>query len=255
MTFWQALKATYGGSIAFLIACPLLAMVPVVVELVQHVVEVKLGMYDSLAAAKAADGHPLRMAFGFVKVMALVVPGYWVARFLAWRDPALAARWDGRAVALFAGVVAYQAALAALQLFVLPRTGAVLLGCFAVGSVVSALLVGWSAAAPLGEAALGPRASLRLMAPRLVWTIVFMFAAMLPLMIVHYGLAAAAILGPKPLLWPVLIIDSLLVTWLATVMIASGWFAAVRAAAQAGVALIPAAPVGARAGDVLQRSA
>ena len=59
MTLWTALKATYRNSLAFLIACPLLALVPVVVELIQHWVEVHIGMYDSLTAAKAMDGHPL----------------------------------------------------------------------------------------------------------------------------------------------------------------------------------------------------
>lgn len=53
MTFWKALTTTYRGSIAFLIACPLLALVPVVFELVQHVVEVRIGLYDSVAAARA----------------------------------------------------------------------------------------------------------------------------------------------------------------------------------------------------------
>ena len=244
ITFWTALKATYRDSLAFLIACPLLALIPVAVELLQHFAEVHIGMYDSLAMAKAVENHPLRMAFGFAKVLSLVVPGYWVARFLAWRVPALAGRWDGRAAALFAGFLAFHAVSTALQLFVLPRTGTALLIGFVVGTVLSALLVAWAAAAPLGNAAIGPLASIRLMAPRLLWTIAFMLVAMLPLMIPHYALAAAAIVGPKPLLWPVLVLDSLLVGWLAVLMVASGWYAALRATGLAGVALVPPAPVG-----------
>lgn len=240
MTFWQALKNSYRGSLAFLIACPLLALVPVVFEVIQHWVEVHIGMYDSIAAAKAVENHRLRMAFGFVKVLGLVVPGYWVARFLAWRDPVLAGNWDARAVRLFAGFVAFQVVTTALQLFVLPRTGAVLLAGFVVGAVIGALLVAWAAAAALGNRAIGPLVSIRVMAPQLIWTVAFMLVAMLPLMIPHYALAAAAILGPKLLLWPVLIVDSLLVGWLAAVITASGWFAALRATDRAGVLLIPA---------------
>lgn len=253
MTFWTALKQTYRGSIAFMIACPLLTMVPVVVEMIQHGIEVHIGMYDSIAAAKAVENHPLRMGFGLVKVLALIVPGYWVARFLAWRDPARAGRWDGSAVRLFAGVVAFHAMSAALQLFVLPRTGAVLAAGFVIGAVAVALLAAWGAAAPLGNRAIGPLGSMRMMAPRLVWTVAFMLVAMLPLMIPHYALAAAAILGAKPLLWPLLIADSLLVGWLAVVMAASGWFAALRATGLAGVNLIPPAPVGTLRTDRLQR--
>jgi hypothetical protein len=40
-------------------------------------------------------------------------------------------------------------------------------------------------------------------------------------------------------MWPVLIIDSLLVGWLTAVMIAAGYYAATRAATRAGVSLLP----------------
>ncbi len=43
MAFWTALKATYSGSSAFLIACPLLALIPVAFELLQHAVEAHIG--------------------------------------------------------------------------------------------------------------------------------------------------------------------------------------------------------------------
>ena len=90
--FLASIYGAHRDSLLFLLACPLLAAVPVVVEMIQHVAEVKLGMYDSLAAAKAADAHPLRMAFGFAKTLALALAGYWVVRWMAWRDPALAGR-------------------------------------------------------------------------------------------------------------------------------------------------------------------
>ena len=75
MTFWSAFKQTYGGGTAFLIACPLLALVPIAFEFLQHVVEVRIGMYDSLAGAKTVEHHPARMGFGMVKVAALTAAG------------------------------------------------------------------------------------------------------------------------------------------------------------------------------------
>lgn len=255
VTFMQAFVAAHRDSWRFLLACPLLAAVPVVVEMVQHLAEVRLGMYDSLVAAKAADGHPVRMAFGFAKVLSLTLASYWVMRWLAWRDPALAERWDRRAVGLFVGVLAYHMILSAIQLFALPRTGAALLGGFLLSAVLGPLLAAWGVAAPLGNPAVGPIASIRLMAPRLLWSAAYMLAALLPLMVVHYALGAAAIMGPRPLLWPALIADSLLVGWLAALMIASGWFAATRAARLAGIELAPPPPVGATAPDRLHRAA
>lgn len=251
--FFAGLRTVHLDSFLFLLACPLLAAVPVVVELIQHVVEFRLGMYDSIAAAKAADDHPVRMAFGFAKVLSLTLAGYWVMRWLAWRDPSAAGRWDRRAVTLFSGVLAYHAAMAAVQLFLLPRTGPVLLGGFLVGLILGPLLAAWGVAAPLGNPAVGPLASIRLMAPRIAWSAAFMLVAMLPLMIVHYVLGAGAIFAPAPMKWPALILDSLVVGWLAALMIASGWIAATRAAALAGVALDPPA-VGADGADRLHRT-
>ncbi|WP_426258211.1 hypothetical protein [Sphingomonas sp. DC1600-2] len=237
MTFWTAFKETYRGSIAFMIACPLLTMVPVVFEILQHVVEVKIGLYASVAAAKALEHDPWRMGFGLLKVAALTVPTYWIVRFLAWRDPARAARPEMPAVRLFAVVLVVQLVSAALQLFVLPRDGWALLVEFIVLQVLAVLLHPWFVAAALGNPAIGPQRSVAIMARQTLWSFVFMLVAILPLMIPHYVLGALAILGPKPLLWPVLVLDSLLVGWLSAVIVASGFTVAMRAAAKQGVDL------------------
>lgn len=239
MTFWQALKASFRGGTVILIACPLLALVPVIFEILQHVVEVRIGMYDSLAAAKATENHPLRMAFGVLKVTSLVLPVYWVARYLDTGDAGTAARVEPRAVALFAGFVAFQVALAAVQLFVLPRSGWWLLAAFVGGQIVGVLVSAWGIAAALGNAGIGPRRSAAIMAPQMAWTFAFSIAVMLPLMIPHYALGAAALLAPKLVMWPVLILDSLLVGWLASVLAAGSFYAVARASARAGVVLAP----------------
>ncbi len=239
MTFWQACKATYSGSIAFMIACPLLALIPVGFELLQHAAEVHIGMYDSIAAAKANEHHPLRMAFGMVKIAALTVPIYWITRFLPDRDARVAATADPLAIRLFSGYFAIGMMLAAVQLFALPQTGAVLLTCFFVGQIISSLLIAWGVAAALGNRAIGVRASARIMARQVPWTFAFTLAVMLPLMVPHYALGALALLGPKALLWPTMAVDSLLVGWLTAVICTGAYYAAIRAAGKAGVQLMP----------------
>ena len=239
MTFWRALKNSYGGSLAFLAACPLLALVPVVFEVIQHAVEVHIGMYDNLDMAKATEHHPLRMGFGLVKVMSLTAPTYWITRYLAYRDARFAVEVDARALRLFSGVMAFEIVLAIVQLFLLPSSATSLLAGFLGGQVIGCLVAAWAVAAPLGNAAVGPRASAAIMVRQLPWTFAFMLIAMLPLMIPHYVLGALAILGPKPWLWPILLADSLLVGWLAAVLVASNYYAATRAADKAGVKLVP----------------
>lgn len=240
MTFWQAIKASYAGGVAFLLAHPLLALFPVAFELLQHGIEVHIGMYASLAAAKALEHDPLRMGFGLLKVAALELPGYWTVRFLAWRDPARTARADQPAVRLFATFLAVEFAMAAVQLFALPQTGTALLVAFVVSQVVGILLFAWGVAAALGNVAVGARRSAAIMARQIPWTFAFSLTVMLPLMVPHYALGALAIVGRPSLLWPVLLTDSLLVGVLSAVLIAGGYYAAMRAAALAGVSLIPA---------------
>jgi hypothetical protein len=238
MTFWQAFKATYSGSIAFLIACPLLALVPVAFELLQHAIEVRIGFYDSIAAAKATEHHPMRMAFGLLKVMSLTVPVYWITRFLPERNARFAATADLLAIRLFTGYFAIGIALAALQLFALPQTGIVLIASLVIGQIVGALLIAWGVAATFGNVAIGPRASIRIMARQVPWTFAFTVIVILPLMIPHYALGAAALFGPKPLMWPILIVDSLLVSWLTAVIAGGGYYAAMRGATEVGINLI-----------------
>ncbi|GAA0671185.1 hypothetical protein FHT00_001935 [Sphingomonas insulae] len=237
MTVWKALTTTYRGSIAFMVACPLLALVPVVFELLQHVVEVRIGLYDSIAAAKASEHHPLRMAFGMVKVLSLIIPGYWVTRFLALGDARRAGAVEMPALWLFGGVVAFHTVIAALQLFVLPQTLPVTLIAFAVGEVIGCLIPAWTVAAALGNRAVGPRKSIAIMAPHMPWTFVVLLLSIVPLMIPHYLLGAAALLAPKLWLWPALIVDALLVGWLSVVMVAGAYVTARRAAQAYGVDL------------------
>jgi hypothetical protein len=240
VTFWQMMKACYRESAAFIRACPLLFLIPVTVELIQHAIEMHIGMYDSLAMAKEVEHNPLRMGFGFAKVIALILPLYWVTRFLAFgRDAKAAALIEPVAVKLFVIFAALQIGLAAIQLFAIPQSLNWMLAFMIGGQIIGALIAAWGVAAPLGNPAIGPLQSAQIMARHVPYTVLFFVAAMLPLMIPHYMLGAAAIFAPVWAKWPILIIDSLLVGYLAVVLIASGYFAAMRAAARSGQNLIP----------------
>lgn len=240
MTFLKCFKATYSASWAFLIACPVLALIPVVSELLQHVVEVHLGFYDGVDAAVASERHPLRLLFGCLKLAALTLPGYWVVRFIADRDPSRAAKIEALAARLFTGFFAFMFILALFQLFGLPQTGAVQIAAFFVSIAITVLVAAWAVAAPLGNDRIGPVASAKIMARHLPWSFAFYIAAFLPLLVPHYALGALALLGPKQLLWPALILDSFLVGVIAAVLNAVSYYIALRAAALRHVSLHPA---------------
>ena len=100
---WPSIKQMYGGAVRFARAAPLLFLVPVLVEFAQHVAEVQAGLYRSREAARAVANDPVRLAFGFAKTLALLLPAYWFVRFLAFGgDMRRTLALDTRALGLFA---------------------------------------------------------------------------------------------------------------------------------------------------------
>lgn len=245
---WALIKECYGRSARFAIALPLLFALPIAGELAQHLAEYWIGMYASVAAAVALEGDPTRMGFGVVKVLILIVYPYWVYRWLAFEGGGgRRILGDARSASLFAWVVALGLALAALQLFggALLRplgvsNGAILGAGLALTLLTIALdiyLTAWKVGAALGNPGLTIPASFRIMHGNFWWSTGFYLAMVLPLMIVHYAFATAALLGPPALLWPLLIVDGLVVGYLGTVLAAAGFLFARRAAERAGAAL------------------
>jgi hypothetical protein len=69
----KEMKQAYGRSWAFAWALPAIAAIPMAAEAIQHLVEWRIGMFESLEMAKVAENDPLRMGFGYLKVAALFI--------------------------------------------------------------------------------------------------------------------------------------------------------------------------------------
>lgn len=231
MTFVQGFKFVHRESWAFLLACPLVALIPVIAELAQHIAEMQAGMYNGLEGAQAAESDPQRMAFGFVKTLAISLIGYSGVRFFASAgDAAYARRLEPRALQLFAIVFALQALLSYVTLFALPASAGFMIGFFLFFLVLSPLLVRFLVAAPLGVL-ITPQASAAQMWRQLPWAVAFGLLAPLPLMALHYALSIGAMLAAGDALkWVMLVVDALVVGWLAAVLSAVSWVIATRKA-------------------------
>jgi len=246
---WTSIKECYRESARFARAWPLLFALPLAAELAQHVVEYRIGMFASVEAMIALEGDSSRMTFGVVKVVTLLVYTYWVNRWLAYgRDGRRRVLGDGRSAFLFAWVVALGLVTGGLQLF-----GGALLRPFgasegivlAVGLVFVSLTIvldiyitAWKVGAALGNGRLTIPVSFRIMRGNFWWSIGFYIAMILPLMIAHQLIGGIAPLGrPDAILWPILIFDSLLVAYLGTVLAATGYLIARRAAERKGASL------------------
>lgn len=246
---WSDVREVYGSAWAFAFACPLLFLVPVLAEFAQHVVEIDLGLYDSLAGAKAAESHPARMAWGFAKTLAITLPTYWFYRYVvSGQDAAYARRLDGRALALWGAIyLVMSVALGWLGIFGLDLGG--LLGlegsaltivriALAVGQIaVGIYLVAWFVAWSQGNAAIGPVRSLRIMRGFFWRTAGLMVCAILPLMVLHYA-GLFAIGRPQWAVWTIMLLDSFVVGFLALTIAGANAVAAQRAASVRGISLL-----------------
>ena len=229
MTFGEGLVFAYRESWAFLIACPLLAAIPMLAEFAQHVGEMHIGMYDGIDSAAAAEDDPLRMGLGVVKTLAMSVSIFWMIRFYhGGRDVQAAHSFPARPVKLFSVVVALQLLLTLLSLFVFTPDDPVGIGFLVFGFILGPLLARFTAAAPLGIW-ISPLRSIRQLLPRIIFAVGFSVIAMLPVMILHYALNIGAVLvQPEALKWAMHVVDSLVVGWLAALLTAILYVVSVR---------------------------
>lgn len=245
----EAWKFVYGGAWRYLLACPLLFAVPALAEFVQHVIEMRIGMYESIAAAQAVEGNDLRLGWGVVKAMALVVALYWVARFLILPGgAAVAGRLDRQAVRLYLPVLLWSLGWTVLllwggRLMTSAGLGALTLAAGAAASaflfVADVLLSPWKTGAALGNPALGFVRSIGLVGWRVWWGMIFNIVAVLPPMVAHYALGFLAIGRGAALAWPLLAADAVLVGYLGAVLAATAVAIARDAARRRGVQLAP----------------
>jgi hypothetical protein len=245
---WEEIKSVYHTAWRSAWLLPLLFLISPAVEMAQHVVEIRTGMYDSLAAAKAFADDPLRMAFGFAKIVALGLPQYWLVRLMAFGNPARAARLEQPAIGLWLILFVLSTVQQGYALFGPPighllglsGQAAIYAGPLvsALWTIVSIYLFAWIIAWTLGNRAIGPIRSFRIMTGSFWRTLGYLVACVVPLMALHYALSYLAIgLTPGWLDWPVLVVDALVVGLLACTMAGSGYIAARSAAARNNVDL------------------
>jgi hypothetical protein len=250
---WTEIKAAYRESAKVAIARPLLFALPLVAEFTQHVIEYRIGMFQSMARMSAVADHPARMGFGQVKILSLVLISYWVVRQLANMDGArLRVLGDARSLYLFAGVILWSVATAIPQQFggsllapFVPNPAVLaIIGLlfFVFTTVVDMYLTVWKVGAALGNARLGIPASFRIMSGNFWWSLGYFFVMFLPLIILHYVLNGLAVGRPEALLWPILTFDSLVVGYLGIVLVTTIYVIARRAAGRKSVDLASYGP-------------
>lgn len=253
MTFWGAVLDCIRWSARLIWAAPLLTLLVLGLEGLQHLVEWRAGMYLSLEAAKAVEHDPARMAVGLAKVAGLTLLHYWTARFVVSggslrrtfaQDPVAARK--------YAAYLAFALALAVAQMW-LPvwmeaagasqrQIAAVVTGAMLAALPLGTALAPWSVGAALGDPAAGPMQSLRRAWGGILWGLALTFVVIAPVMAAHYVLGLGAIGQPASVAVGMLVADTLLVGFLGVLANCAPVFIAARMAERRGERLRLAEP-------------
>ncbi|MBN8501458.1 MAG: hypothetical protein J0M19_09945 [Sphingomonadales bacterium] len=217
MSWLRLLADTARGSLGLwqlAIWIPLIAVIP---EFLQHIAEVKLGMFESREAFRALAAAPERMAWGYLKVGGLVAA--WLVTAWFWfRREGARPDWGKVGVAVAINVAATMVML--LLDRTLPKATAQLAGI--VLSIATLPLLAYLMGALAGDAGMTLRRSFTAGWLNALRMIVLTAAGFVVLQWLH-GLNHKLALGqPDGLVWALMVWDSLIVglmaTWLGTAM-------------------------------------
>lgn len=192
-------------------ALPWLFGVLIAWELAQHVVEVRIGFFTSVDAARAVQEDGGRMLLGWVKMLSVYVGGFFVLRQLAGRVNAPI----GTAALRYLPYLAYALIAFALIFYA---------GRWAPGRVneartvialaqiaIEPLLMLWMVSAATDGEVRTPWQSARMLGWRYAYALPLFFVGRIPVNAVHQLLNRYAMGQPSALLWPMLVLDAIAV--------------------------------------------
>ncbi|CAN5452770.1 hypothetical protein BH10PSE14_BH10PSE14_30450 [soil metagenome] len=210
-------------------ALPILLVLMIGIEAAQHVVELQLGFFSADAAVrKAASLQPLRMAFGWPKMLILYAVGFVATRWFVMRDARAALRPSGMALRRYLWVVSFQLIPAVGTIYAGPIVAWLGRGPEAVATLravcglgqllLEPLLLLWFVNAAIGTHGYGPIASARTVRWRYPWALLLIFVTRMPVSLLHNGFNHWAAGRPLALQGMMLALDALVVGVLALIV-------------------------------------
>ncbi len=192
---------------------PLFVAVAAATEFAQHVIEIRLGMFASLASFKALQNDPLRWDFGYAKFAGVMITLLLIGRFWgvgrSWRRTLHMPAADiGRALLCIA-LLAGSTFLLASPSFALP--GAFDFVRQITGWVVQCGLILWLCGVLFATPGLTLRRSFTDYFPSAIVMLLLFVAGMLPAQIPHRFLHHIALGQPAAVTWALMALDALVV--------------------------------------------
>jgi hypothetical protein len=181
-------------------------------ELAQHVIEVRIGFFTSVEGARAVQEDSSRMLLGWVKMLSVYIGGFFVLRQLAGRTNAPV----GTAARRYLPYVVYSLLIFALIFYARRFLGAehvnearTVIGLSQVA--IEPLLMLWFVAAATDGAVRTPVESARKLGWLYAYALPLFFVARIPVNAAHQLLNRYAMGQPAALLWPMLVLDAIVV--------------------------------------------
>lgn len=217
---WWSLVQLYRRGFALFLLAPLIVAIVVVPEFLQHVVEIRLGMFDDIEAQRALANDPQRWAFGYAKLAGLLIAMFAAARFWGTRERD-GAWWrlgdvDWLRLAIAFCLFLFAPLIVDLSRPVVPVwvywTG------YTIMSLATLPLIFPIIAALCGDRRSGVFTHYWRDIRWLPLLLVLLVAAYLPAMAAHYGMHYLATDAPVALVWGLMAIDSLIVGLIASLV-------------------------------------
>lgn len=213
-----AIRDQYRHGLTLFVVAPVAVALIVVPEFVQHVVEIDLGMFDSREAARALANDPTRWAFGYAKLTGLVLAFLACARAV-WARLESGPRWyDLRGIA-WGRLVVGLALFMAVGSIAAPFSGRVdprlVLGLNVIGTIASLPFLFLALAGLFGDRTTPWRPLLTRCWPAVALLLLLLLSGFGALQAVHMADHLLAFGRPAPLVWALMVWDSLVVGALA----------------------------------------
>lgn len=225
----RAVYETYRLAGRMVVAAPLLLLIAVLPELLQHAAEIHLGMFNSIDSFRALSADPLRWSFGYLKVAGFVVAILVSARF--WAVESIRRTLViplATLIRVVAGlIVGFAVAWPFTWLSSQGLTPAINVPFQILSGVIQAAFLVYIVAALLEERAVTPQRAITTFLPAAAVLTLLAALAFAPAQALHMANHKLALGQPTPVVWFLMIFDALWVGLFAA-LVGSALFVGVR---------------------------
>ena len=216
MQFGRDAIGSYGDGLRAMKGLPWLFAAIVLWEFAQHVVEVRIGMFESVEQARAVGGDASRMVFGWIKMLSLYLGGFFVIRYLVERDDGLALAPVGTALRRYAPYIVYSLIMFAAVFYTREYAPAAHVDTIrtVVGLsqlLIEPLLMAWVVSAATDGKVGNPFASARRTGWLYLYALPLYLVVRIPINLLHGALNSEAIGRSQGVLWTMLAVDAVVV--------------------------------------------